>query len=52
MNRTVVWICVALGSTVGGLVPDLFGAGMLSGAGLLGTFVGALAGVWVAVKLS
>ena len=52
VNRSVIWICVAIGSTVGGLAPELWGAGMLSAAGLLGSFVGALAGVWVAAKLS
>jgi hypothetical protein len=47
-----MWICIGVGSTLGGLVPDLWGAGTLSGAGMLGALIGAVAGVWLAVKLS
>jgi len=52
VNPKVTWICISVGSTIGGLVPNLWGAGALSTSGLLGVLLGAIGGVWLAVKLS
>jgi hypothetical protein len=52
MDRRVLWMCIAVGSTVGGLVPTLFGQGSFSIASLLGSAVGGIAGIWVAMRVA
>ena len=48
----MIWLCVLAGSTVGGLMPEAWGGSTLGAASLgLGLF-GALAGVWVGVRLA
>lgn len=47
----MVWLGVFVGSTVGGYVPCLFGADMISMAGVVGSVVGGLAGVFAGYKL-
>jgi hypothetical protein len=51
MDRRVLWMSIAVGSTAGGFVPMLFGAGSFSMASLLGSVVGTILGVWVAIKI-
>lgn len=51
MNRKVLWMCMAVGSTVGGYVPTYFGQGSFSVASLLGSAVGAVAGVFAAQRI-
>jgi gas vesicle protein len=57
-NKTLIWLGVGVGSTVGSVVPALWGANFLSlnGPGayesLLGTLVGGIIGIWAAIKLS
>ena len=52
MDRRVLWMCIGLGSTVGGFVPMLFGQSSFSAASLLGSVVGCFAGVWLAARVS
>jgi hypothetical protein len=40
-----------IGSAVGGWVPTLWGAGMLSMSGVIGSLVGGLLGIWAAFRL-
>lgn len=49
--RGVIMVSVLVGSTVGGFVPSLWGAGMLSVAGVLFSIVGGIAGIWVGAKV-
>lgn len=49
--RGVIMISVLVGSTVGGFVPALWGASMLSVAGVLFSIVGGVAGIWVGARL-
>lgn len=49
--RGVMMIAVLVGSTVGGLVPSLWGAGMLSVAGVLFSLLGAAAGIWAGARI-
>ena len=49
--RGRVWFWIFVGSTIGGMVPSLWGAGMLSRSALLLSFIGAFAGLWVAFEL-
>jgi uncharacterized membrane protein YoaK (UPF0700 family) len=51
MNRKVLWLCMAVGSTVGGYLPTFFGQGSFSVASFLGSAVGAVAGVFAAQRI-
>lgn len=50
--RTLIWIGVAVGSTVGGFIPTLWGASFLSFSSMLFSAVGAFAGIWLGYRLS
>jgi predicted MFS family arabinose efflux permease len=50
-SKRVVWLGIAAGSTIGGLVPDLWGAGFFSLAGFVGSIAGALIGLWAALRV-
>lgn len=52
MDKRVLWLCLAIGSTLGGFVPEAWGASAFGVASLLGGVVGGVAGVWVAARLS
>jgi predicted MFS family arabinose efflux permease len=45
--RVSVWIAIFIGSTIGGMVPELWGGDMLSYSGVLLSGVGAFAGLWI-----
>lgn len=49
--KSLIWFGMLVGSTIGGYVPTLWGADMISFSGLFGSFVGSLVGVWAAYKL-
>jgi hypothetical protein len=51
-RKTLIWIGLAIGSTVGGLVPSLWGDSVFSFSSVILTAVGGLLGIWGAVKLS
>jgi uncharacterized membrane protein YeaQ/YmgE (transglycosylase-associated protein family) len=52
MDKRVLWLCVLVGSTVGGFVPETWGASGLGVASLVFGAIGAIAGVWVAARVS
>lgn len=52
MTRTFIWIGMFVGSTVGGLLPLLWGDDMLSVAGIILSMVGAMAGIFGGWKLA
>ena len=52
MDRHVVWICVAVGTTIGGLAPLAWGGSTLGLASLALAGLGGLAGVLCAAKLT
>jgi hypothetical protein len=52
MGCSVIGLCVLAGSTIGGLVPLLWGDSGLSLTAVLLSGVGGLVGLWVGVKLS
>lgn len=43
---------MAIGSTIGGLIPGLWGAGFLSFSSVILSAVGALAGIYIAFKMT
>jgi hypothetical protein len=50
--RRLIWIGAIVGSTIGGLVPALWKASMLSMWGLILSTVGGVVGIWAGWKLS
>jgi hypothetical protein len=46
-----IWFGVLIGSTVGGFIPDLLGAGLFSYSSVLFSGVGGLVGLWLGYKL-
>ena len=51
-TKTLVTIGMVIGSTIGGYLPTLFGAGVLSYWGIIWSGVGGVLGVLIAYKLS
>ena len=45
-------MCLAVGSTVGGLLPEAWGASAFGVSSLLLSALGAVAGVWAAARIS
>ena len=52
MDRRIIWLFVLVGSTVGGLLPEAWGASAFGGASLVFCLVGSLAGLWFGVRLA
>lgn len=53
MSKKTVYLAATIGGIIGGYLPVvLFGAGSFSIWSILGSLVGGLGGIWVAVKLS
>lgn len=51
-RKALVLLGMTLGSFVGGYVPLIFGADLLSVSSIIGNAVGGLIGVWLAYKLT
>ena len=51
-SRSFIWIGVFVGSTVGGFIPELWGASFLSFSSVLLTAAGGFAGLWVGYKIT
>ena len=52
MGRSMIGLCILVGSTVGGFVPALWGASAFGLTSLLMATVGGVAGVFVGARLS
>ena len=52
MERKLIWLGMIVGSTIGGVIPLLWGAELLSLSGLLFSAVGAIGGAFVAFKMT
>jgi hypothetical protein len=50
--RSVIGLCVLVGSTVGAYVPVLWGSSSFSFSSLLFGALGGIAGIWAGVRLS
>ncbi len=50
-GKSVIGLCGGFGSVVGGYVPELWGASGFSMMALLFSVIGAVAGIWFAVRL-
>jgi hypothetical protein len=52
MDRRVIWIFVAVGSTAGALLPEAWGGSAFGVASLALGCLGGIAGLWLAVRLT
>jgi hypothetical protein len=52
LMRSAIWIGVFIGSTIGGLIPLLWGDDMLSYSGVLLSGVGVFVGLWLGSRAS
>ena len=52
MDRRVIWLCVGVGSTVGGLAPEAWGDSAFGVMSFALGLVGALAGLWLGARLT
>lgn len=50
--RSAIWIWIFVCSTIGGLIPALWGGDMLSYSGVLLSGVGAIVGLWLGSRAS
>jgi predicted MFS family arabinose efflux permease len=50
-SRGMIWVLIFIGSTIGGIIPELWGAGMISYPSLVLSGIGALVGLWIAYKI-
>ncbi len=50
--KLLVWIGIFIGSTIGGYVPMLWGAELLSVSGVIGSVIGGLLGIYAAYKFN
>ncbi len=50
-SRPLIWIGMFVGSTLGGLLPTLWGAGVFSLSSVLFTAIGGILGIWAGFKL-
>jgi hypothetical protein len=51
MNKKVLWMCMAVGSTIGGYIPTFFGQSSFGLMSILGSLVGGVAGVFAAQRI-
>ena len=51
-SKTLIMICMVAGSTLGGWLPSLWGAGGLSFTSVILGGVGGVLGIWAGYKLS
>jgi hypothetical protein len=51
-SKSLIWIGVFIGSTIGCLIPGLWGDDMFSYSSVLLGGIGALVGLWIGFKMS
>jgi hypothetical protein len=51
-SRLSIWIGILVGSTIGGLIPGLWGEGAFSYSSVLLSGIGAFVGLWIGFKIS
>jgi len=52
MDKRVMWLCVAFGSIVGGMIPEAWGGSAFGGMSLLLGVLGGVAGIWLGARLT
>jgi len=51
-SKSLIWIFMAIGSTIGGYIPTLWGSGFFSFSSVILTAVGGILGIWLGYRLS
>jgi hypothetical protein len=51
-TRSLIWLGFFVGSTIGSVVPGLWGAGMFSFSGVIFTALGGLLGIYGGYKIT
>ncbi len=51
-SKRLLYLGMAIGGILGGLVPSLWGASSFSFAAILGNAIGAMFGIWVMFRLT
>ena len=51
-SKSLIWIGVFVGSVVGGWIPTLWDAGLISFSGIIGSTIGGLIGIYGGYKIS
>jgi uncharacterized membrane protein YeaQ/YmgE (transglycosylase-associated protein family) len=49
-SRGLVWLLILIGSTIGGFVPEMWGADLFSYSSVLFSGIGAFVGLWLALN--
>jgi uncharacterized membrane protein YeaQ/YmgE (transglycosylase-associated protein family) len=49
-SRNVYWLAALVGSTIGGALPGLWGAGAFSATGILTGTIGGIVAIWLAYR--
>jgi uncharacterized membrane protein YeaQ/YmgE (transglycosylase-associated protein family) len=52
MEKRMLWMCLTVGSTVGGFIPEAWGASGFGVASIVGSVIGAIVGVLAAARIS
>jgi len=52
MSKSIIYLMVFIGGTIGSIIPTAFGSGYFSAGSIFGGALGSLVGIWVAVKIS
>ncbi len=50
--KQMIWLGLVVGSVIGGFIPSLWGAEAFSFSSIFLSAVGAVAGIWLAFKLT
>ena len=51
-TKSIIWIGMFIGSTIGSFIPSLWGDNFLSLSSMLLTALGGLVGIWLGYKMS
>jgi len=51
-TKSLIWIFLTVGSTVGAYIPDLWGSSVLSFSSIILSGAGGIAGIWLGYKIS
>jgi uncharacterized membrane protein YeaQ/YmgE (transglycosylase-associated protein family) len=52
LGRSLIGLCAGFGLFVGGFIPELWGASSFSLISIVFSLIGAIAGIWLGVRLS
>ncbi|MDB5189899.1 MAG: hypothetical protein JWN49_225 [Parcubacteria group bacterium] len=50
--KQIVWIGLLVGSTIGGFIPELWGAGLFSFSSIILSAIGGMAGIYLGWKIA